>query len=135
MEAKDLLQHYDDCVRRERRLKSEILWERDTIKSLDLISRQMTRQMKDKLTNIEKKIRIYEEELVKVSDERQKIHDLITEIPGLEGEVLTRRYIDGQIWEDICESMFYSWSYIHRLHKRALQMFQDRLDQEDAFDS
>lgn len=131
MEAKDLLQHYDDCVLKEKRLKSEILWEKETIKSLDLISRQMTRQMKDKLTNIEKKIRIYEEELVKVSEERQKIHDLITEIPGLEGEVLTRRYVNGEIWEDICESMFYSWSYIHKLHKRALQMVQDRLDQGD----
>lgn len=135
MEAKDLLQHYDDCVRREKRLKSEILWTRNKLDSLDLQSVWIPKEEKDKVINIEKKLIDWEKKLVEASDTKKKILDLITEIPGLEGEILTRRYVNGEIWEDICESMFYSWSYIHRLHRKAIQMVQERLDQGDIFDS
>ena len=129
MEAKDLLLHYDDCVRKEKRLKSEILWTREKIKSLNHIPGRMTRQMKEDVSHIEKKLRIYEEELVSISEERQRIHDLITDIPGIEGEVLKRRYVDGEIWEGICEGIHYSWNGVFKIHDRALQMVQERLDQ------
>lgn len=129
MTAKELLLQYENCRRKEKRLRSEILWTREEIRSLDLIPVKKIIQMKKDLLLIEKKLQTYEKDLVRISEERQKIHDLISDVPGLEGEVLTHRYIDGMIWEEICETMFYSWSYVHRLHKRGLQMVQDRLDQ------
>lgn len=130
MTAKELLLQYENCRRKEKRLRSEILWTREEIRSLDLIPVKKTIQMKKDLLLIEKKLQTYEEDLVRISEERQKIHDLISDVPGLEGEILTRRYVNGEIWEDICESVFYSWSYVHRLHKRGLQIIQDQLDQE-----
>jgi DNA-directed RNA polymerase specialized sigma subunit len=126
MTAKDLLCEYENCRLRENRLKNFISDQRKDIRSLKLIPCHPTRQMRESLSHIEEKLQSYEKDLDRISGERQKIHDLITEIPGLEGEVLTRRYVNGEIWEDICESMFYSWSYIHKLHKKALQMVQDR---------
>jgi hypothetical protein len=67
--------------------------------------------------------------------DEKKILDLITDIPGLEGEVLTRRYVHRENWEEICEGIHYSWTGVFRIHDRALRMVQDRLDQGDTFDS
>jgi DNA-directed RNA polymerase specialized sigma subunit len=66
---------------------------------------------------------------------KKKILDLISQIPGVEGEVLKLRYVDGEIWEDICEDVSYSWQGVFKIHKRALRMVQDLLDQGDLFDT
>lgn len=91
--------------------------------------------MKKDRANIEEKLTVWEKRLVEVSDTRKKILDLITEIPGLEGEVLTRRYVHRENWEEICEGIHFSWTGVFRIHDRALRMVQDRLDQGDTFDS
>lgn len=35
-------------------------------------------------------------------------------------EVLERRYLDGDTWEQIAVDMHYSWRWLHILHKQAL---------------
>lgn len=35
--------------------------------------------------------------------------------------LLHRRYIDGQTFEEIAYQMHYSWRWIHRLHRKALE--------------
>lgn len=129
MNSKDLLIQYENDLRREKRLKEFIDSQRTMIDSLDLVPGQTTKQMKKDLSSFEKDLSLKSKQLIELTNERQKISDLISEIPGLEGKVLTRRYVNGEIWEDICESMFYSWSYVHKLHRRGLQIVQDRLDQ------
>ena len=53
---------------------------------------------------------------------RQRAEVLIASVPdAVQREVLTRRYIIGQRWEDIAESMNYSRRQITRLHGYALQ--------------
>ena len=53
---------------------------------------------------------------------RQRAEVLIASVPdAVQREVLTRRYIIGQTWEDIAESMNYSRRQITRLHGYALQ--------------
>ena len=53
---------------------------------------------------------------------RQRTEVLIASVPDdVQREVLTRRYIIGQTWEDIAESMNYSRRQITRLHGYALQ--------------
>ena len=94
----------------------------------------MTRQAKEKLSRLEDHIKIYEEDLDRISKEK-KIFDLISQIPGVEGEVLKRRYVDGEIWEDICEDVSYSWQGVFKIHRRALRKVQDLLDQGDLFDT
>ena len=53
---------------------------------------------------------------------RQRAEVLIASVPdAVQREVLTRRYIIGQTWEDIAESMSYSRQHVTRLHGYALQ--------------
>lgn len=38
--------------------------------------------------------------------------------------LLHRRYIDGEKWEEIAVDMHYSWQWVHKLHKRALNVIK-----------
>ena len=59
------------------------------------------------------------QELISV---RQKAEKIISSVPDqAQREVLTRRYIIGQRWEDIALSMNYSRQHVTRLHGYALQ--------------
>jgi len=135
MDAKEVLLQFDNYTRKEKFLRSEILQENKLIDALDLPPVRMTRQAKEKLSQLEDHIKIYEEDLDRISIEKKRILDLISQIPGVEGEVLKRRYVDGEIWEDICEGVSYSWQGVFKIHRRALRMVQDLLDQSDLFDT
>ena len=53
---------------------------------------------------------------------RQRVEKIIGTVPdAVQREVLTRRYIIGQRWEDIAVVMNYSRQHITRLHGYALQ--------------
>lgn len=53
---------------------------------------------------------------------RQRVEKIIGTVPdAVQREVLTRRYIIGQRWEDIAYVMNYSRQHITRLHGYALQ--------------
>ena len=53
---------------------------------------------------------------------RKRTEELISSVPDpVQREVLTRRYIIGQRWEEIAESMNYSVRHITRLHGIALK--------------
>lgn len=41
-------------------------------------------------------------------------------------EVLTRRYLHGQSWEQVAVDMGYDYYHVHKLHGRALKIFQER---------
>lgn len=56
-----------------------------------------------------------------------EIQAMIESVTGLEGEILKLRYIDGNIWEDICESVHYSWHSVFHKHDKALQMVEEML--------
>lgn len=58
-------------------------------------------------------------ELVK---ERKSAEQLISTVnDNVHREILTRRYIIGQRWEDIADSMNYGVRHVHKLHGAALQ--------------
>ena len=68
----------------------------------------------------------YETEAEKLLQEmnraRQTAENFIADAPDqAQREVLTRRYIIGQRWEDIAESMNYSLRRVYQLHGYALQ--------------
>lgn len=53
---------------------------------------------------------------------RKYTEEIIAKVPDLtQREVLTRRYIIGQRWEDIAECMHYNLKWIYKLHGRALE--------------
>ena len=60
--------------------------------------------------------------LKEMNTARQKAEKIISSVPNqAQREVLTRRYIIGQRWEDIALSMNYSRQHVTRLHGYALQ--------------
>lgn len=53
---------------------------------------------------------------------RQRAESLIASVPEQsQREVLTRRYIIGQRWEDIAECMSYNLRHVYKIHGAALQ--------------
>ena len=57
--------------------------------------------------------------LVRVEEE---ISETISELSRPEErEVLQRRYLSGQKWEQICVDMRCSWRQVHRFHSTALR--------------
>ena len=67
--------------------------------------------------------------------EKNAIIEMIESIPGMEGDVLYLRYVDGLIWEKLCERVFYSWSGVFKCHNHALIMIQEKLDALDHRES
>lgn len=60
--------------------------------------------------------------LKEMSSARERTERLINTVANpVQREVLTRRYIIGQRWEDIAESMNYSRQHVTRLHGYALK--------------
>ncbi len=63
-----------------------------------------------------------DEALRKMVELRGRTEKMIAKVPDpVQREVLTRRYIIGQKWEDIAECMGYSRQHITRLHGYALK--------------
>ena len=53
---------------------------------------------------------------------RKRTEELISSVPdSVQREVLTRRYIIGQRWEDIAECMSYNLRHVYKIHGAALQ--------------
>jgi hypothetical protein len=58
---------------------------------------------------------------------RKEAGALIEQIAdGRYREVLTRRYLHGQSWEQVAVDMGYDYYHVHKLHGRALKIFQER---------
>lgn len=60
--------------------------------------------------------------LQEMNTARQRAENLIASVPErVHREVLTRRYIIGQRWEDIAECMSYNLRHVYKIHGAALQ--------------
>lgn len=59
---------------------------------------------------------------------RHQVFETIAEISDIEGDVLYQRYILLHKWEEICVILHYSWNGIHKAHKRALAIVEEKLN-------
>ena len=74
----------------------------------------------EKIVEIEKQIDDEIDKLVKV---RSEIETAIDTLPNETlKELMERRYIDGQKWEQIAAAMMYDYRWVLRLHGKALSM-------------
>ena len=62
------------------------------------------------------------------ADDMQRIRQLIESIPGMEGVILKLRYIDGMIWEDIADEIFFSLGGVYKIHRRGLEIVESMLN-------
>lgn len=63
------------------------------------------------------------DELINLRETAKKLIDTLKD--GRYREVLTLRYLDGQSWEQVAVTMGYDYYHVHKLHGRALKIFQE----------
>lgn len=134
MKAKTYLRQYEDAESRVKLLSKEYEEEElmiDAIKSttdFDGMPRGKSNgrnTVLDKVIRLEKKHSELLEAKAEALEIRQRIFNTIYKVQGEEQKVLIKRYIDLKRWEKIAVEMNYSWSGIHKLHRRALASVQD----------
>lgn len=129
MIAKNLLNQYRECERKEKRLKEEILTEKRIIADLKRAPSRIRKVTDPRVIKLENRITLWEDSIPRSEKQRQAILDLISSVPGSEGEILYRRYVKCEKWEQISEDLFYSLTYTHTLHNQGLLFIQERIDQ------
>lgn len=134
MKAKTYLRQYEDAERKVKLLCKEYEEEElmiDAIKSttdFDGMPRGKSNgrnTVLDKVIRLEKKHSKLLEAKAEAVEIRQRVFDTIYKVQGEEQTVLIKRYIDMKRWEEIAVEMNFSWSGIHKLHRRALASVQD----------
>ena len=133
MTAKEYLRKYEEADRKARQHRAEYEREIELIGSLSVKMDGMPHG-----SNISKPT---EEAALKLADKalrwkmaeldairtRQEVYELVSDIQGIEGQVLYERYINLHKWEEICVLVHYSWQGVHKVHKRALGIVESRL--------
>ena len=136
MTAKEYLKRYEYADLRARRYEEEYKLEHDLIGSISInydgmphgtgISRKTEN---DALRLAEKAERCVSARLDAIRI-RQEVFDLISDIDGVDGEILYQRYIKLLKWEAVCVVVHLSWYAVHDHHKKALAIVQKRLDEK-----
>lgn len=140
MDAKEYLEAYSNYARIEKQCREECKAEREALQEIVLYNnrsatgawRKENAQIIQDCINFCNGLQERADEAVK---EKNAIIEMIKSVPGMEGNVLHFRYVDGLIWEDICERLFYSWSGVFKCHNKALIMVQEKLDAMDHRES
>ena len=134
MTAKEFLRRYEYADLRAKRYEDEYKLEHELIGSISInydgmphgngISRKTEN---DALKLAEKAKRCVTARLDAIRV-RQEVFDLISDIDGVEGEILYQRDIKLLKWEAVCIVVHLSWYAVHDHHKKALTIVQKRLD-------
>lgn len=135
MTAKEFLRQYEYADKRARRLGAEYQREIQMIDAIRSASDNdgmphgtgTSRPTEDKALKLADKALRWREAELEAIRIRQQVFELIYDIDGIEGEVLTERYINLRKWEEICVLVHYSWQGVHLVHKRALAIVENRL--------
>ena len=66
-------------------------------------------------------IKTSQKRLYSLQQRRKEIFEIINQVKQPEyKQILHKRYIQGEKWEDISEELAYELQHIHRLHKKAI---------------
>lgn len=68
----------------------------------------------------------YQAKEAELAAELLAIEQAIDSLEPLERLVMRLHYIDGQTWEQVCCSISYSWSQVHRIHAAALKRLREK---------
>lgn len=135
MTAKEFLRQYEYADRRVRRLEAEY---HDELVMVDAIRSASDNDGMPHGSGIskpteEKALRLADKHLrlinarMEAVEKRQIVFDLINDIDGVEGDLLFERYVKLRKWEEICVMLNYSWNGVHKAHRRALRMVEERV--------
>lgn len=62
----------------------------------------------------------YRQKVDELTDAMLAIEKAIEPLRSTERTLIRLYYMQGLTWEEVCVSMSYSWSQIHRIHRKAL---------------
>ena len=136
MIAKEYLKQYEWAVKRARRYREEYERESLLIDAVRSLSDNdgmphgsgISKPTENKAVRLaDYRLRLVDAELEAIKV-RQELFDFIDCIDGVEGDVLYQRYVNLRKWEEICVILNYSWNGIHKAHRRALAIVEDKIN-------
>lgn len=131
MTAKEYLKQYEYATRRAERFRKEYEQEMQKIDAVRSLSDNdgmphgsgISKPTEDKAVRLAAKAIEWKNAELEALEIRQRIFTAVSEIPGVEGDVLFAKYIELKKWEDIADDLHYSLRGIYGIHGRALQLF------------
>lgn len=134
MTAKEYLKQYEYAQKRADRLREEYeteLLKVDAVRSLSdndgmPHGSNISKPTEDKAIRLADKALKWKAAELNAIEIRQKVFDVIYDIPGDEGELLYNRYIKLMFWKDIAEVMKYTERGIYKIHGRALRLVEQK---------
>ena len=136
MTAIQFLEQYENADRAVKRLEREYEEQRIMIDAIRSTSdndgmphgTNTSRPTEDKAIRLSDKLKELVDARFRAIEQRQVVFDFVKGIPGVEGDVLYRRYILLQHWETIATEMSYSDSGIYKIKVRALDIAEEVLN-------
>ena len=136
MRAKEYLRQYEELNRRALRFKAEYDAE---VEKIDAIGSTLagdgmphgsgiSRRVEDMAIRLGEAAIKWKTAELDALEKRQEVFELISTVPGIEGDILFQRYIELRKWEEICVLVHMSWNGTHKAHRRALMAVQIILD-------
>lgn len=137
MTAKEYLKQYERAVKRAQRYRQQYEEESALIDAVRSLSDNdgmphgsgISKPTENKAIKLsDRRMRLIRAELEAIRI-KQDLFDFIDSIEGVEGDVLYHRYIRLLKWEEICLIVHYSWPNTMRIHRRALDIVQKKIDE------
>lgn len=137
MKAKEYLRQYEELNRIAEQHREEYEIETEKIDAIGSTlagepgmphGTGISRKTEDKAIRLADKAMKWKMAELDALEKRQEIYELISQIKGVEGDVLYQRYIRLRKWEEICVLVHMSWNGTHKAHRRALMAVQIILD-------
>lgn len=131
MSGKEYLNEIRSIEMRLRMLESELAKLEQDIRSLtvldysaDVVQTSSTPDLSDKVAKLVDMRNSVNQEWDRLIDLRQEARGYIKQVSDYTYQaILIDRYINGKSWEEIAVDMKYTWRHLHRIHKRALKVF------------
>ena len=137
MTAKEYLKQYERAVKRAQRYRQQYEEESALIDAVRSLSDNdgmphgsgISKPTEEKAIRLaDRRMRLIRAELEAIRI-KQDLFDFIDGIEGIEGDVLYHRYIRLLKWEEVCLIVHYSWPNTMRIHRRALDIVQKKIDE------
>ena len=137
MTAQDYLRRYKRAEARLRRLEAEYRREMEMIDAIRVSSdvdgmphgNGITKPTEDKAIRLADKALSWKMAALDAIQIRQEVFETIMKLDGLECDVLLERFVYLRKWEDVCESVGYTWPTVrnawHRGEERIEKLIQE----------
>ena len=136
MDAKAYLIQYDNCSRRARICLEEYEAEAAMIKGLAtyrklLEQRYGKEECNRRFTSYTQHVHRLKALATESYKKCEEVSRLIESIPGIEGDVIRARHIEGLKWNEVADKLYYSYGGVFKAYDRGLEQVQAILDNAD----